>query len=82
MFMKDAPYCEFLQGAAMVLAELSRIDGPELARYLVDQCELSLSDFVAANVHESDLAELRRAFALNSAPDVDPSVKPADIRQS
>ena len=62
--MKAPPSHEFLRGVAMVLADLSRIDSPEFARYLADQYELSLPDFTVAGVEEVDLDELRRVFAL------------------
>jgi hypothetical protein len=56
---------EFLQGAAMVLAVLSRVDGPEMPRYLASQWDLSLRDFEAAGVEEFDLNELRHVFAVD-----------------
>jgi hypothetical protein len=72
--MKAPSSHEFLHGVAMVLAELSRVDEPELARYVAHQYELSLPDFVAAGVDEVDLEELRLIFALNlelnDAPDL------------
>jgi protein gp37 len=54
---------DFMCGVAMTLAELSRLDGANLARRVADQWELSLPDFVGARIDESDLEELRRVFA-------------------
>jgi hypothetical protein len=69
--MRDAPTLDFLAGIAMTLAELSRMDGADLARRLADQWELTYGDFVGARVDGADLEELRRVFDV--APPADKS---------
>lgn len=61
----ETPSPEFLRGAAIILAELARMPdgGDQVARMLMGQFEVALMDFEEAGVDQTDLVDLRRAFA-------------------
>lgn len=60
--MQDPPTSDFLQGAAMMLAQLCRRGNVDAARRVAADVNLDYGAFVRAGVDEADLEELRAVF--------------------